>query len=108
MMVSAPGFIRLFQWLSDVALHVEAFDVTNRHIVRMSFSTKIIDCMDSGCAVMAICDEKQAGGAYLRRNGCAICINDLSEVAHVLRNILDNPLLLIDYQHTFRKILQGI
>lgn len=55
--------------------------------------------MDSGCAVMAICDEKQAGGAYLRRNGCAICINDLSEVAHVLRNILDNPLLLIDYQH---------
>ena len=84
---------------SDVALHVEAFDVTNRHIVRMSFSTKIIDCMDSGCAVMAICDEKQAGGAYLRRNGCAICINDLSEVAHVLRNILDNPLLLIDYQH---------
>ena len=84
---------------SDVALHVEAFDVTNRHIVRMSFSTKIIDCMDSGCAVMAICDEKQAGGAYLRRNGCAICINNLSEVAHVLKDILENPQVLIEFQH---------
>ena len=84
---------------SDVALHAEAFDVTNRHIVRMSFSTKIIDCMDSGCAVMAICDEKQAGGAYLRRNGCAICINNLSEVAHVLKDILENPQVLIEFQH---------
>lgn len=84
---------------SDIALHAEAFDVTNRHVVRMSFSTKIVDCMDSGCAVMAICDKKQAGGAYLRRNDCAICINDLSDIEQTLRNIIANPELLVEYQH---------
>lgn len=84
---------------SDIALHAESFDITNRHTVRMSFSTKIVDCMDSGCAVMAICDKKQAGGAYLHRNNCAICINDLSEIERTLNMILDNPQVLIEYQH---------
>lgn len=84
---------------SDVALHAEAFDLTNRYVVRMSFSTKIVDCMDSGCAVMAICDEKQAGGAYLRRNECAICVNDLSKLEQSLSEIVDNPNVLIELQH---------
>jgi len=84
---------------SDVALHVEAFDITNRHVVRMSFSTKIVDCMDSGCAVMAICDKKQAGGSYLRRNECAICIHDLKQIESVLRNIVDHPNQLIKMQN---------
>lgn len=84
---------------SDVALHAEAFDITNRHVVRMSFSTKIVDCMDSGCAVMAICDKKQAGGLYLRRNECAICIHDLKQIESVLRNIVDHPNQLIKMQN---------
>lgn len=55
--------------------------------------------MDSGCAVMAICDKKQAGGAYLRRNDCAICINNLSEIERTLNAIISNPQMLIEYQH---------
>lgn len=84
---------------SDIALHVEGFDRKNRHVVRMSFSTKIVDCLDSGCAVMAICDEKQAGGAYLKRNGCSICVNSIKDIDSTLQAILDNPDMLIEYQH---------
>lgn len=84
---------------SDVALHAEAFDLTNRLAVRMSFSGKIVDCLDSGCAVMAICDEKQAGFAYLKRNDGAICISDKSKIKSVLNDILKNPQILVDYQH---------
>lgn len=84
---------------SDIALHAEAFDIINRHVVRMSFSTKIVDCLDSGCAVMAICDSKQAGGAYLRRNNCAICINKLSDIEKTLMQIIANPNILLEYQH---------
>lgn len=84
---------------SDIALHAEAFDLKNSSIVRMSFSTKIVDCLDSGCAVMAICDKKQAGGAYLRRNDCAICIDDLSALEPTLRELVDKPQILINYQH---------
>lgn len=83
---------------SDIALHAESFDSKNRHVVRMSFSTKIIDCLDSGCAVMAICDEKQAGGAYLRRNDSAICINDIDQIYPTLQRFINNPDMLIDYQ----------
>ena len=83
---------------SDIALHVEAFDKANKYAVRMSFSTKIIDCLDSGCAVMAICDKDQAGGAYLRRNGCAICVNDLKELFPTLKEIVNNPRQLIALQ----------
>lgn len=84
---------------SDVALHAEAFDLTNRYLVRMSFSTKIVDCLDSGCAVMAICDEKQAGGSYLRRNNCAICIHDTKQIETVLHGIIAQPEQLIRMQH---------
>ena len=55
--------------------------------------------MDSGCAVMAICDEKQAGGSYLRRNECAICIHDLAQIAPLLRNLVAHPEQLINVQH---------
>lgn len=84
---------------SDVALHVEGFDITNRLTVRMSFSGKIVDCLDSGCAVMAICDKKQAGFAYLKRNDAAICISSKFDILLALKNILRNPGILIDYQH---------
>lgn len=84
---------------SDVALHAEGFDITNRHVVRMSFSTKIVDCLDSGCAVMAICDEKQAGFAYLKRNDAAICVSDLSQLELKLLEMVNNKGIILDYQH---------
>lgn len=84
---------------SDVALHVESFDIRNRLTVRMSFSGKIVDCLDSGCAVMAICDEKQAGFAYLRRNDAALCIPRKNDILPMLRDIVDCPDILIKYQH---------
>lgn len=83
---------------SDIALHVESFDIENRMKVRLSFSTKIIDCLESGCAVMAICDRKQAGFAYLKRNNAAICIDDTKELDQTLRSIINNPKELIQYQ----------
>lgn len=81
---------------SDIALHVESFDLANRLKTRLSFSTKIVDCLQSGCAIMAIGDKKQAGINYLKRNDAAICINDLNELHKQLINIL-NSRETIDY-----------
>ena len=91
--------LRVIYHQSDIALHAEAFDITNRHVVRMSFSTKIVDCMDSGCAVMAICDENKQVEHCFRRNECAICIHKLSDIESTLQSILDNPSSLIAIQH---------
>lgn len=84
---------------SDVALHVESFDKKYVHNVRLSFSTKIVDCMDSGCAVMAICDEKQAGFAYLKRNDAAICVSSLERIQSTLDELVKNRSIIIEYQH---------
>ena len=84
---------------SDIALHVEGFDIKNVYTVRMSFSTKIVDCLDSGCAVMAICDQQQAGSAYLKRNDSGICVSDCSKLEETLKRLVDDPEIIIHYQH---------
>ena len=82
---------------SDIILHVEAFDIKNRLDTRMSFSTKIIDCLGSGCAVMAICWEKQAGYAYLKKEDAAICISRKKDIYKALCDIANTPMLVKEY-----------
>ena len=48
---------------------------------------------------MAICDPKQAGLAYLKRNDAAICITQPSSLEIELNNILQHPDILLNYQH---------
>lgn len=103
---------------SDIAIHAEGFDKKSINAVRLSFSTKIVDCLDSGCAVMAICDSKQAGFAYLKRNDAAICIDNTDELFETINQIVLNPNILIDYQkkafalgrknHSEEKIKEGL
>ena len=88
---------------SDIALHVESFDLKNRLKVRMSFSTKITDCLGSGCAVMAICDEKQGGLQYLKENDAAICVSDPRKLPTVLENLVRDPQIILEYAEKARK-----
>lgn len=87
---------------SDIALHVESFDLKNRMAVRMSFSTKIVDCLSSGCAVMAICDKKQGGMVYLKENDAAICVTNQNRIFETLTNIVNNPVIISEYANKAR------
>ena len=91
---------------SDIALHVESFDLKNKLAVRMSFSTKIIDCLASGCAVLAVCDSKQAGLAYLSKEDAAICIDSLDALPYRLEEIVQNQNILIEYAQKARNCLE--
>jgi len=84
---------------SDIALHAEGFDLKSRLVVRLSFSTKIIDCLASGCATMAICHPSQSGYRYLKRNDLAICCDSLNQLSAVLRGIQTDPKALFEVQH---------
>lgn len=83
---------------SDIALHVEAFDLKNRWITKYSFSTKIIDCLASSCAVVAICPVEHAGYQYLKGRKAAICISSFEKIYPCLKNIALRPQLLYRYQ----------
>ncbi len=91
---------------SDIALHVESFSLKNRLEVRMSFSTKIVDCLASGAAPMAVCDAKQGGYRYLKENDAAICVDSLKKIEAALRDICENSEKIIYYANMARECVR--
>lgn len=90
---------------ADVAIHAESFDLKNRLITRLSFSTKIIDCLCSGCAVLAIGPETQAGIAYLKAEDGAICVNRMKDIGAVAVQIVGEASLIPEYAEKARKLV---
>ncbi len=82
---------------SDIALHVESFDKKMRQLTQLSFSTKIIDCMQSGAAILAIGPSENAGIAYLKRMEAAIVVNDTADLLEVLKELESNHDMISAY-----------
>ena len=82
---------------SDVAVFVESFDLKSRLATRLSFSTKIIDCLNSGCAVLAIGPIEQGGISYLRQNDAAICVERIGDLPAVVHRLTEQPELICLY-----------
>lgn len=91
---------------SDIALHVESFDLKDRLMVRMSFSTKIVDCLESGCAIVAIADQKQAGLQYLKKEDAAICVTKQDDIERTLKRLIDHPVIIEEYKLKAKKCLE--
>jgi hypothetical protein len=82
---------------ADVALHVESFDLKNRLLTKDSFSTKVMDCMASGCAVMAVCWSGHSAGIYLKSRDGAMVANSYGEIKECLSRMSENPDTVIHY-----------
>lgn len=82
---------------ADIALHVESDDIKNRLATRLSFSTKIVDCLFSGCAVLACCWDQHSGFTYLQRENAAICFTPKTDLKKLLQMICKDPQIICDY-----------
>lgn len=82
---------------SDIALHVESFELKYKLLSRISFSTKIIDCLSSGCATMAICWNQHSGYIYLKKHDIAICVDSVDRIPNTIDSLISNPEQIIDY-----------
>lgn len=80
---------------ADIVLHVESFDKKQIDVVKYSFSTKIIDCLQSGSVLMVVGPKGIASVEYPRTIPGAIVIDDVSDVQHVLSSILSSREQLI-------------
>lgn len=85
--ISAEELVRQYAQ-SDIALHVESFQKKGAYTTRLSFSTKIVDCLASGCAVLAICPEINAGWQYLRDEGAALCVCEPQQIGAAVRQLV--------------------
>ena len=82
---------------SDIALHVESFQKKNALLTRLSFSTKIVDCLASGCAVLAICPPINAGWQYLKENDAALCVDSKDGIEAAVQSLVENEALREKY-----------
>lgn len=82
---------------SHIALHVESFALKNRLDTRLSFSTKIVDCLESVCALVAIGPKEQAGIEYLAENNSALCINSKKDIKRELETLINNEELISNF-----------
>jgi hypothetical protein len=78
---------------SDIVLHVESFKAREIRRTRLSFSTKIVDCMQSGSCLLAIGPEETASIKLLKEHGIAQIVSSNSEeyIENVLRMLIENP-----------------
>lgn len=90
---------------SDIVLHVESLDPINRLITQHSFSTKVIDCLSSGCAVMVIGWEKHSACIELKNSDSAFVMTNKEEVFETIRKIAeDNDLIKIYSNNAMNEI----
>lgn len=82
---------------ADLVLHVESFELKQRLLTRLSFSTKIIDLMHTGRGVLAICSKESSPYKYLKAEDAAICIADASEIKKTLLHLLEFPEQIKEY-----------
>lgn len=81
---------------ADIVLHVESFDEEQMKLVRLSFSTKITDCMQSGAMMLAIGPPSVASIDYATRVPGCVVVNDLEKLDETVQSLVANSTLIID------------
>jgi glycosyltransferase involved in cell wall biosynthesis len=82
---------------SDIVLHVESFDLKQRLLTRLSFSTKIIDLFSTAKCILAICCNKSSPYKYFKKEDAALLVDSISAIEERLNEILENKELLLEY-----------
>ena len=94
--VSQSEVIRL-QNEADVLVHVEAFDLRNRLLVRGAISTKIMDYLSIGRSILAIGPEDIDSMAFLKEGDVAMMAHSKNDLIDILNKIKNDNTILFDY-----------
>ncbi len=87
--------VQALQEKADVLLFIEDITGNNKHIARLSFSTKLTDYFSAGKCILAVADSEIAPMEYLKSNGIAICAGNRAEVEDGIKKILNEKSELI-------------
>lgn len=79
---------------ADMVLFIESFDSRDIRLTRLSFSTKIIDCMQSAAGILAVGPQNIASIDYLLQNDLGYVISDIDEIENSLEYLVNHPELI--------------
>lgn len=81
---------------ADIVLHVESFEEDEIKKVRLSYSTKIIDCLQSGSCPLAIGPDGIASINYFKKVDGAITVTDTRCLTDILADLVKSPSKIYD------------
>lgn len=89
--------VKVLQNGADVLVHVESFDLANKLLVRYSISTKIMDYLCMGRAILGIGPKDVASIEYLKDNDASLVATNPDEMNNLIKMLKNNPNLVMDY-----------
>ncbi|MDD3362074.1 MAG: hypothetical protein PHW34_10425 [Hespellia sp.] len=95
--------IKQIMHMADITIHVESFNEKQIQLVKYSFSTKIIDCLQSGSCVLGIGPSGIASIEYLKKINGAHVIDDLSMLSNAVTELVKHPQNLLQDAKFIRK-----
>ncbi len=81
---------------AELALFAESFSEDNIKKTRLSFSTKIIDCMQSSSAMLAVGPDTIASMEYIIENKIGITISEKQDIYKTLSGICRHPNTILE------------
>ena len=81
---------------ADIVLHVESFEEDEIQKVRLSYSTKIIDCLQSGSCPLAIGPDGIASINYFKKVDGAITVTNTRCLTDILADLVKSPSKIYD------------
>ena len=100
------GFIKDRLSTADIVLHVESFEEEQILKTKYSFSTKIIDYLQSGSVLLAVGPEEIASMKYIAKIPGACVVNDINDVYKTLKALLDDAAEFYDMAIKTRNFAQ--
>ena len=88
---------------ADVVLHVESFDSNTIDIVKYSFSTKIIDCLQSGSQIVGIGPKGIASIDYLQQIDGVIVIDKKDSISSEVIKLINSADMISDRVKEIRR-----
>ncbi len=82
---------------ADILLHVESFNIKERLITYLSFSTKIVDFFELGKCILAIGWKESAPIRYLNDKDAAVTISGIKKIHNKLSWLTENPEIISEY-----------
>ena len=76
---------------ADVLVHAESMSRRNMLVVRLSFSTKLVDYMRRARCILAIGPAEQASIAHLAAHGAAVTVTEKDDMYLKVKRLVDDP-----------------
>lgn len=91
--------VKILQNNADILVHAESFDLANKLLVRYSISTKIMDYLCMGRAILGIGPKDIASIEYLKDNDAAMVVTNIGEMNDLILQLKNNESLIMEYSH---------